>query len=189
MNIYTFILVGLLLIWPIIVTICCLIIKNREIASKVKFFFISILVGYFLIMVANILGEILSDIIPQNILVLLFFLPTFIYSYTLASESNTPVKIEEKSKKESINLKSLPLIQKEEIPTEAKFHARLFLDEDGIQIEHKAYLEEIGNELIVTIVINHDGTYKLYDKKKFKNTRDLSEYLKHSTKFLLTNFT
>jgi len=188
MNIYMIILFGVLLIWPIIVTICCLIIKKDEITFKVRFFFISILVGYFLIMAANILSEILSDIISQNIQILLFFLPTLIYSYMLASESKTFVQQEKKSKKESINLGSLPLVQEEEIPIEAKFHARLLVDEDGVQIEHKAYLDEIGNELIITIVIKYDGTYKLYDKKKFPNTRELEEYLKHSTKFLLTDF-
>ncbi|MEA3455752.1 MAG: hypothetical protein U9R26_04540 [Campylobacterota bacterium] len=188
MNIYTLILFGVLLIWPVIVSICCLIIKHQEITSKVKYFLISVLVGYWLILAVYILADMISGVIPQNILILLFFLPTLIYSYKLASESKSPVKLEKKNNKESIDLKSLPLIQEEEIPTGAKFHALSHVDENGVQLEYKAYLDEIGNELIITIVINHNGTYKLYDKKKFNNARELGEYLKHSTKFLLTDF-
>lgn len=182
---YAYIFPPILFVWPIIVTFCCLVIKRQEMTSKVNFFFSSLLVGYISIIAALMLVGILSDIIPPVIQILLCLLPPVISSYNLASESEKHVKLE---KKESINLLSLPIIQIKEIPTESKFHASLLVDENGMQVKHKAYLEEIGNELILTIVINHDDTYRLYEKKKFKNTRDLGEYLKQSTKFLLTDF-
>jgi len=103
-------------------------------------------------------------------------------------------KIKENSidlKPKSVSQKFTPspqTIKQDDIPKEAKYSARLFIMEEDVEVEYKAYLEEIRNELIITIVVNQDGIYKLYNKKKFKNTSDLSEYLEHTTKFRLTDF-
>lgn len=93
MTIYMLITVLLLFIWPIIVSICCLIVKGQQISSKFKYFLTSSFVGYVLIFLAQIFGEKISaridnETLLNTVTIILYYVPTVIVSYKLAIVSS-----------------------------------------------------------------------------------------------------